>query len=97
MRAKPEFQRRDETQTAVLDALVDRGETGMTVFELRARVDVEIDDLETALGELKDDDLIRADSRDSRTVIRADERVVPDEEPEPDTSLLDELRRRLGL
>ena len=41
MRAKPEFRDRDDTEVAVLDALADRRDEGMTVFELRSEVDVE--------------------------------------------------------
>ena len=40
MQAKGEYRDREETQVAVLDALVDRTEEGMTVFELRADADV---------------------------------------------------------
>ena len=46
MRAKREYRDRDETEVAVLDALADRKDEGMTVFELRSRVDVDIDELE---------------------------------------------------
>ncbi|MEF8883229.1 MAG: DUF6432 family protein, partial [Halapricum sp.] len=50
MQAKPEYRDRDDTEVAVLDALADRGEDGMTVFELRSHVDLDIDDLESALA-----------------------------------------------
>jgi len=53
MRVKPAYRDRDETEVAVLDALADRREEGMTVFEIRSRVDVDIDRLEDALAELK--------------------------------------------
>ena len=97
MQARREFRNRDETEVAVLDALVDRNEEGMTVFELRAHVDVEIDDLEVALTNLKEDGLISATQHEGRTVITVDERVVPDGEPEPDDTFLDRLRERLRL
>jgi hypothetical protein len=87
MKARGEFRDRGETQVAVLDALVDRGEEGMTVLELRTRVDAEIDDLEAALGELKDDDLITAATDDARTVIHVDEAVVPEGDPDPEWTL----------
>ncbi|THE65103.1 MarR family transcriptional regulator [Salinadaptatus halalkaliphilus] len=83
MKAKPEYRNRDGTEVAVLDALVDRAEEGMTVFELRAAVEVGIDDLETALSTLKSDDLIEVDPSGQETVIKPDERVVP-EAPTPD-------------
>jgi aminomethyltransferase len=58
MRAKRAFRDRDDDQVAVLDALVDRGEEGMTVLELRAAVDADIEAIETALSALKRDGLI---------------------------------------
>jgi len=96
MQAKREYRDRDATQVAVLDALVDRGDEGMTVLELRAHVDAEIDRLEDALGDLKNAGLIEIDNEGDRTVICPDERVVPEPGAEQEeTSLLDELRRRL--
>ena len=78
MRAKREYRNREETEVAVLDALVDRADDGMTVFELRAAVEVDIDELEQALSMLKEDDLIAVESN-SETVIKPADRVVPDE------------------
>ena len=99
MKAKREFRDRGEVEVAVLDALVDRGGDGMTVFELRAAVDVDIDTLETALSELKEDALISVERDDGRTVVLPDDRVVPDptETPDDDEGLLDAIRDRLGL
>lgn len=99
MRAKREFRDRDEVEVAVLDALVDRAEDGMTVLELRAAVDADIDRLEEALSNLKDDDLIRVDAEDERVLICPADRVVPDptEEPAEDRSLVDAVREKLGL
>jgi len=98
MQAKREYRDRDETEVAVLDALVDRTNGGMTVFELRSHVEAGIDDLEEALGSLKDDGLIAAEEDGDRTVITVDERVVPEyDEPADDTSWLDEILRRIGL
>lgn len=77
MRARREYRNRDGTEVAVLDALVDRRETGMTVFELRSRVDVDIEELETALCNLRDDQLITLERGDGRSVIRPKERVIP--------------------
>lgn len=95
MKAKREYRNREDTEVAVLDALVDRKEEGMSVFELRARVDVDIDHLETALGELKEDDLITAEENGERTVIRADERVIPNGAPEPEVTAWDRVREIL--
>ena len=97
MRAKREYRDRAETEVAVLDALVDRADDGMTVFELRAEAEVDIDELERALATLKDDGLIDVDSGASETVIKPDERVVP-EVPTDDAdeqSIGDWLRERM--
>ena len=100
MQAKREYRERDETEVAVLDALVDRTEEGMTVFELRAGVEVEIDDLETALSELKDAGLIDVENDDGPMRIYPDDRVVPEPDAEShagETSIVDRLRERIGL
>ncbi|MFP8952063.1 DUF6432 family protein [Natrialbaceae archaeon A-arb3/5] len=78
MRAKREYRDRERTEVAVLDALVDRADDGMTVFEIRAAVEAEIDELEDALATLKDDDLIVVEPGGNETVIKPDDRVVPD-------------------
>ncbi len=78
MKAKREYRDRDDVEVAVLDALVDRSEEGMTVFELRSRVGRDIDDLEGALAALKDDGLVTAKENGDRTVVLPDERVVPE-------------------
>jgi len=85
MKAKREFRDREEVEVAVLDALVDRNEDGMTVFEIRSRVEADIDELETALASLKEDELIEANEGDHRTLITPAERVIPD----PDTAVDD--------
>ncbi|WP_135306193.1 DUF6432 family protein [Haloarcula amylovorans] len=95
MRAKPEYRDRDETEVAVLDALADRHEEGMTVFEIRSRAEVTIDQIEGALSALKEDDLIEVEDNGERTVILPDEDVVGPAETEEETSLFEQLRRRL--
>ena len=99
MKAKREYRDRRRVEVAVLDALVDRGSEGMTVFELRAAVDEDIDTLEDALAELKSDSLISVESGDERVVILPDDRVVPDpnEAPDDDRSLIDAVREKFGL
>ena len=99
MRAKREFRNRRDVEVAVLDALVDRGQEGMTVFEVRAAVDVDIDTLEDALAELKSDSLIRVTADGGEVTLYAADRVVPDpdENPDDDRSLLDAVRDRLGF
>jgi DNA-binding transcriptional ArsR family regulator len=94
MRAKPEYRDRDDVEVAVLDALADRREGGMTVFELRSRVEVDIDTLESALADLKEDELIEATEDDRRTVIVPEEGVVgPDDAG--DDSFIGQIRERL--
>ncbi len=95
MRAKPAYRDRDGTEVAVLDALADHPEEGMTVFELRTHVDEDIDTLEDALASLKDDDLIDTSENGQRTVIVPDEDVVGQDSPDDGESIFDELRRRL--
>ena len=97
MKAKREFRNRAQPEVAVLDALVDRAEDGMSVFELRAAVEADIDELETALETLKADGLIVVESNANETVIKPDERVIPDAptDEEPTQSIGDWLRDRL--
>ncbi|GGO00796.1 MULTISPECIES: DUF6432 family protein [Haloarcula] len=95
MRAKPEYRDRDETEVAVLDALADRHNEGMTVFEIRSQADVNIDQIEGALAALKEDDLIEVDDDGERTVILPDEDVVGPDATDDEPSLFEQLRRRL--
>jgi len=100
MQAKGEYRDRPDTQVAVLDALVERTEEGMTVFELRSIADVDIDDLEAALSELKAAGLIRVENDDDPMRIYPDDRVVPthdDAAGTTDRSVLDRIRDRLGV
>ncbi|PHQ47563.1 MarR family transcriptional regulator, partial [Halorubrum sp. C3] len=81
------------------DALVDRGDEGMTVLELRAAVDADIDAVEEALSALKEDSLITVESEE-RVRVYAHDKVVPDPEApddDPTESLVDAIRDRLGL
>ena len=95
MRVKREYRDRDETQVTILDALVDRNEDGMTVFELRAAVSIDIDRLETALADLKNDDLIVVENDGSETAIKPAPQVVPEPgEAESDGSIVDWVRER---
>jgi hypothetical protein len=97
MRAKREYRDRDSVEVSVLDALVDRSDEGMTVFEIRSHVEADIDDIEGALATLKDDDLIVVDDNGDRTVIKPDDSVVPDpgEPQDPEESIFDRVRDRL--
>jgi hypothetical protein len=97
MRARREFRNRDAVDVAVLDALVERREDGMTVFELRSQVQADIDEIEAALARLKQDGLIAVDDADERAVILPSDRVVPDApgEGERQPSILEQIRERL--
>jgi DNA-binding transcriptional ArsR family regulator len=97
MQARREFRDRDSAQVAVLDALVDRHEEGMTVFGLRSRTDLDIDAIESALSELKEAGLIRVEKERGDTVIYPDERVLPDPDEEEEPSFLEWLRGKLPL
>ena len=92
MRAKPEYRNRDETEVVVLDALADRHQEGMTVFEIRSRADVTIDEIEEALASLKADDLIVVEKEDERMLILPDEAVVGPETTDEEASLLRKIR-----
>lgn len=94
MGAKRAYRNRTDSEVAVLDALIERPEGGMTVLELRTRADVSIDELETALGNLKDANLITVEKNGDRTVILPDESVIPNRETE-EPSIIDRVRDRL--
>ena len=99
MRARREFRDRRDVEVAVLDALVDRAEEGMTVFEVRAAVDADIDEIEAALAALKADDLISVENDDDRVLIYAADRAIPDPEEElsEERGFVEALRDRFGL
>jgi hypothetical protein len=99
MRARREFRDRRDVEVEVLDALVDRADEGMTVFEVRAAVDTDIDDIEAALASLKQDGLISVRDGEDRVVILVDDRVVPDPDADrhEEQGFLDAVRERLGL
>lgn len=96
MKARSEYRDRDTVEVEVLDALVDRSDDGMTVFEIRSHADASIHEIEDALEALKADELIDVDDNSGQLVIKPADRVIPDEPgEEPDTSLIDDLRERL--
>ena len=99
MGAKSEYRDRPAVEVSVLDALVDRADEGMTVLELRAVVDSDIDDIEQALSTLKDDGLISVDKEGGRIRIHPKDHVI-ETDPTPtedDQTFLDLLREKLGL
>jgi hypothetical protein len=97
MRAKQEYRDRDGTEVAVLDALADRQDEGMTIFELRAAVEADIDTLEDALERLDDDDLIEASRESGRTVLVPNGDVVTEshENGHDEDGFIEDIRRRL--
>ncbi|MFB6266296.1 MAG: DUF6432 family protein [Halodesulfurarchaeum sp.] len=97
MTLRREYRSRDDTEVAVLEALVDRQDEGMTVFELRSRVGADIDELETALASLKEDGLISAEEVGERTLITVDSGVVTEETPENSRGFIEVLREKLGF
>jgi hypothetical protein len=58
-------------------------------------VDVDIDRLEAALADLKEDGLIEVTNDDERTVIVPEEGVVGPVDPDDDESFIDQIRERL--
>lgn len=98
MPVKGKFRDRNDVEVAVLEALVDRNDEGMTVFELRSRVDADIDDIEAALASLKADDLITVEENTragDRAVIKPADRVTPVRDADHRQSLLERLREQL--
>jgi hypothetical protein len=60
----------------------------MTIFELRAAVEEDIDSIETSLSRLKRDDLIRVDQDRGQTVVVPQEHVLTNgtgDDTDPDT------------
>ncbi|MFB6113883.1 MAG: DUF6432 family protein [Halodesulfurarchaeum sp.] len=98
MKLRREYRNRGETQVAILEALADRHEEGMTVFELRSRVGVEIGELEDALAKLQEDELISASEERNRTLLTVDDRILEEETTgDGETDVFDQIIDRLGL
>lgn len=98
MKARRAHRSRPDPQVQVLDALVERGEEGMTVLELRAAVDADIDAIEEALPALQRDGLIAVETEDGTTTIKPEEGVKQKPgEDQPRQGLLDQLREKLGF
>lgn len=98
MKVRRQYRRRDDTEVAVLEALADRYDDGMTVFELRSVVGVDIDELEMAISNLKESNLISAESVNGRTLITVDESVIEEETAETgQEDFIDRILDRLGL
>jgi len=99
MGANSEYRDRPAVEVNVLDALVERADDGMTVLELRAVVDSDIDEIEQALSTLKDDGLISVDQTGGTVRIHPKDHVIATD-PTLDTddqTFLDAVREKLGL
>lgn len=93
MTAKREVSHDDATKDAIIDALVERGTDGMTVLELRAYVDADINDIESSLTDLKNDNLIAVTNEDGATRIKPEDKVIPNsDDPWTSDSIIDRLR-----
>jgi DNA-binding IclR family transcriptional regulator len=94
-----EYRDRPAVEVAILDALADRSDDGMTVLELRAAVDADIDRIEAALSTLKSEGLITVDDETGTVRIRPADHVLaePGATDEDDPTLLEILREKLGL
>ncbi len=98
MTAKRELSHEDSTKDAITDALVDRGTDGMTVLELRAYVDADINDIESNLTDLKNENLIEVTNEDGATRIKPEDKLIPDEDEHwSGDSLLGRLREYFPL
>ena len=99
MAVKPGYRDRDEVEVEVLGALTARADDGMTVFEVRAAVDADIDRLEVALADLKSADLIRTEQEADHVVIYPADRVLadPTDADDSSTGIVDSIRDRLGF
>lgn len=99
MSLRESFRDRDPTEVAVLEALVDRAEDGMTVLEIRGRVDADIDDIEAALAQLKREQLIEVtdcDHNGGDALIYPADRVLATPGKPPEETWLDRLLGRLS-
>lgn len=98
MGVKPSYRDRPAVEVAILDALVDRANEGMTVLELRAAVDADIDRIEAALSALKADGLITADETDGMVRIHPTETVIAEPgSAAAEPSIVESIRDRFGL
>lgn len=86
----------DDADEAILVALLDRKDDGMTIFELRNQVHIDIDTIETSLERLKTRGLIETEYTDSRVTIRpTDAATDVVDVKSSDESFIDRMRERL--
>lgn len=80
----------------ILEALFERAEEGMTIFELRNQIEADIDTIESSLERLKDRGLIETERNENRVNIRPTDAalsMIVEDEQEP--SFLEQIRERL--
>ncbi len=82
---------------AVLEALRNRAEEGMTIFELRNRVAADIDTIERALERCKQRGLIETDVDGDRLIIRPTDAGIDAVTEASESGLVDRIRDRLDL
>ena len=92
MTLKPEYRDRDDTDVSVLTALASRPEDGMTIFELRAEVETDIDTIEESLARLKEDHLIDVTDEGGQTVLLPQEHVLTNGTGSTDDDFADKIR-----
>lgn len=98
MRLRQEHRDREETEVAVLQALADRHEEGMTLFEMRSVVDTDIDGLERALSGLQESGLVAVEENGDRTVfVIGSSAIEAEDEPDVEESFFGWLKGRLGF
>lgn len=98
MRLRREHRDRDETEVEVLQALADRHEEGMTLFEMRSVVDTDIDGLERALSGLQESGLVAVEENGERTVFVIGSSAIEAENgPDVEESFVGWLKGRLGF
>jgi predicted transcriptional regulator len=98
MRLRQEHRDREETEVAVLQALADRHDEGMTLFELRSIVNTDIDGLERALSGLQHSGLVTVEEDGNRTVfLIASSAIEPERQPQTEESFFGWLKGLLGF
>lgn len=85
----------DDVETAILAALRERADEGLTIFELRHRVPADIDTIESCLEGLKARDLIETERSEGRLTIRPTDAGMQHIDRGDDGSWFERIRQRL--
>lgn len=97
MQVKQQYLNRDDREVDVLEALAERTDEGMTVFEIRTRVNLDIDQLETVLANLNRDNLIETIDEENRTRVLVVEDVLEQTTQNENESFVDRIREKFSL